>query len=198
MRVSVYMGMSVDGFVARLDDRLDFLPLPPDDDDMGFSAFLSSVDVIVMGRRTFEVVLAHADSSWPYGDKPVVVLSRTVQRIPGARASVSVGSGEPAEIIASLEGRGLRHAYIDGAATARAFLAAGLVDQIDVTTVPVLIGTGISLWGALPADVALEHVETRVRRGGLVQTRYRVVGGAAFRPRFVACAPPANQRSNRC
>jgi dihydrofolate reductase len=173
MRTTIYMGMSLDGFVARADDRLDFLPAPPDGDEHGFSAFLATVDVIVMGRRTLEVVLSFGLKHWPYRQTPLIVLSRSLTLPPaGSPTTVSLRSGEPAALLHSLAAEGIEHVYVDGARTARAFLAEGLVDRLIVTHVPVLIGEGLSLWGRLPRDIRLTLLESRVQPGGLVQSVY--------------------------
>ena len=178
MKTTIYMGMSVDGFVARPDDGLDFLPPPPEGEeagDAGFSSFLATVDVLVMGRRTFEVVCRFGPEKWPYGDTPVRVLTRTLSALPaGTPSSVRLGAGEPAEVLRELAASGAKHVYVDGAGTARAFLAAGCVTDLVVTTVPVLIGRGISLWGPLPHDIALSLVASRPAGRGMMQSHYRV------------------------
>jgi len=175
MKITIYMGMSLDGFLARPDDGLDFLPAPPDGDDMGFGAFLASVDTLVMGRRTFEVVHRFGPEGWVYGDTPMVVLSRTWTTLPDdVRPSVRLRAASPAELAAELAAAGVRHVYVDGADVARSFLRAGLVTDLCVTFVPVLIGQGISLWGELPHDIQLELTDSRVQPGGMVQSWYRV------------------------
>lgn len=175
MRTTVYLGMSLDGFVARPDDGLDFLPDAPDGDDFGFSAFLATVDAIVMGRRTFDVVLGFGPARWPYGRTRLVVLSRTLVALPdGAPDTVELARGHPAEVLRRLAAEGVDHVYVDGALTARTFLVAGLVDVLNVTHVPVLIGDGIRLWGRLPGDVRLRLLDSRVLAGGLVRSVYAV------------------------
>jgi riboflavin biosynthesis pyrimidine reductase len=74
-----------------------------------------------------------------------------------------------------LETRGFRHLYVDGGATIQRFLAAGLVDRLVLSRVPVLIGEGIPLFGSLPHDVRLRHVATRTFPGGMVQTEYSIL-----------------------
>lgn len=180
MKLSVFCGVSVDGFLARLDDRFDFL-LTGEQEPHGFTEFLASVDVIVLGRRTFEVVLKLGHLAL-YGQKRVVVLSSR----PLGPSCVKDGvvehmSGEPVEIVAQLKARGFKHAYIDGGITIQRFLASGLIDQLVITSVPVLIGAGIPLFGPVPADINLRHVATRCYKGGLVQSEYEV--GAAPRTR---------------
>jgi dihydrofolate reductase len=175
MVVWAYMGMSVDGFIARRDGGLDFLEVN-DGSEGGqgftFEAFMAGIDALVMGRRTFEVVRGFG--KWPY-DKPVVVLSRSGVDTSWAPPSVSVMSGEPAAVVAALAGRGWRDLYVDGGETVMAFLRAGLVDRLVITRVPVLVGQGIPLFGSLLRDVRLRHVRTDTMAGGLVQTQYEVV-----------------------
>jgi riboflavin biosynthesis pyrimidine reductase len=84
-------------------------------------------------------------------------------------------SGDPAEIVARLEARGIQHIYVDGGITIQRFLQAGLIQRLVITRVPVLIGSGIPLFGALPRDVLVKHVATRTYTGGLVQSEYLVV-----------------------
>jgi dihydrofolate reductase len=179
MKTTIYMGLSLDGFAARPDDGLDFLPAPPDGDDGGFSAFLATVDVILMGRRTFEVVRSF--DGWPYGQTRVIVLSTTdpAALLEGAPPTVSVRAGEPAALLQALEAEGVGHVYVDGPATARRFLELGLIDVLQVTFVPVLIGQGIGLWGPLAADVKLELLGSRALPGGMVECRYSVLRGAS-------------------
>jgi dihydrofolate reductase len=175
---SVFLGMSVDGFIARLDGDLSWLVgdsevgTAPDDGaggDFGFSEFVSGIDALVMGRNTYDVI-APMDE-WPYQGKPVHVLSTTLA--PGADPRIVVHRSFE-EAVAALEAAGYRRVYVDGGRTVHAFLTAGLVSDLTLSRVPVLIGTGHTPFGALPADVALEHRNTEVFPGGMVQTTYRV------------------------
>jgi dihydrofolate reductase len=130
--------------------------------------------VVVIGRRTFEVVLKIGHLS-VYGKKPVVVLSSRPLDFSSVKdVAVERMSGEPAEIVKQLQSRGLKHAYIDGGITIQRFLAAGLIDRLVITRVPVLIGAGIPLFGPLPSDISLRHVRTRSISGGLVQSEYEI------------------------
>ena len=173
-RSTVFVGISVDGFMARPDGKFDFLPEEPE--PHGFEEFMATVDALVMGRNTFEVVLPF--ETWPYGKTRVVVLSTRPLDLSAATARGAVVeqmSGSPEEIVARLGERGARHLYVDGGDTIQRFMRAGLIDRLVITRVPVLIGQGISLFGALPADVRLRHIETRSFPSGLVQTEYVVV-----------------------
>lgn len=171
MKCSVFCGVSVDGFLARPDDGLDFLDAGGEAPH-GFDEFLATVDVIVIGRRTFDVVmkLGHLGV---YGKKVVIVLSTSPVHFPPGKADgAQQMSGEPSEIVKQLDARGLKHAYVDGGITIQRFLAAGLINRLTITRVPILIGSGIPLFGALPRDIKLHHVATRSYEGGLVQSEY--------------------------
>ena len=171
MRASVFVGASVDGFIARPDGGLDFLP-PGGGEEHGYEAFLATVDALVIGRKTYETVLAF--EGWPYGTKPVFVLSTRELAPAPAGAAVERMSGEPREIADRLAARGFEHLYVDGGITIQRFLAAGLVQRLVVTRVPVLIGAGIPLFGPIPRDIPLRHVATRAYPSGLVCTEYAV------------------------
>jgi dihydrofolate reductase len=164
--------VSVDGFLARPNHELDFLDAGGQEPH-GFEEFYQSVDVLVIGHNTFDVVLTFG--AWPYGKKPVVVLSsRSVELSQVKGGVVEQMSGDPTQIVANLRARGLQHAYVDGGITIQRFLAAGTVDRLIVTRVPVLIGAGIPLFGPVPRDITLKHVATRTYSGGLVQSEYEI------------------------
>lgn len=172
MKVSVFCGVSVDGFLARLDGAVDFLDAGGQEPH-GFEEFYDSIDVIVIGRKTFEVVLTFGQ--WFYGKKPVIVLSSGALDFSSIKdGTVEQMSGEAAEIVAQLETRGFKHAYVDGGITIQRFLAAGLINRLIITCVPVLIGSGIPLFGPMPHDISLRHIATRCYKGGLVQSEYEI------------------------
>jgi dihydrofolate reductase len=171
MTVSVFVGASVDGFIARPNGELDWLP-EGGGEPHGYNEFFASVDALVIGRKTFETVLAF--DAWPYGDKRVVVLSGKPVDLSVAGGVVEQMAGDPADIVAKLAASGAHHLYIDGGITIQRFLRAGLVDRLIITRVPVLIGEGVPLFGSLAKDVRLTHVATRDFPSGLVQSEYRI------------------------
>lgn len=171
MTVSVFLGASVDGFIARPNGDLDWLPADGGEPH-GYDEFIASVDAIVIGRKTFETVLAF--ETWPYGSKRVVVLSDRPVDMSAAKGAVEQMGGAPAEIVSRLAASGAHHLYVDGGITIQRFLRAGLVRRLVITRVPVLIGDGIPLFGALPNDVRLRHVATRHYPSGLVQSEYQI------------------------
>ncbi len=173
MKASVFVGISVDGFIARLNGDFDFLPAGGGEPH-GYDECMASVDVLVIGRNTFEKVLTL--ETWPYGTKRVVVLSTRDINVSGATGAVIEHmSGSPLEITDRLGTSGASHAYIDGGITVQQFLRAGLIQRLIVTRVPVLIGQGIPLFGLLPRDVQLRHIVTQAYTSGLVKSEYEVL-----------------------
>jgi len=172
MKASVFCGLSVDGFIARVGGELDWLPHDAVEDH-GYDAFVATIDAHVIGRHTYETVLGFG--GWAYGAKPVYVLSSRSLRPAPAGARTHHLSGAAAAIVERLAADGVQHAYVDGGVTVQRFLRAGLIDRLVLTRVPVLIGTGIPLFGPTDRDLRLRHVETRSYRSGLVQSEYEVI-----------------------
>jgi dihydrofolate reductase len=170
VKASVFVGTSLDGFMARVNGALDFLP-PGGGEPHGYDEFMATVDALVIGRNTFDTVLSF--DAWPY-EKPVFVLSTRPLALAPAGAAVERMSGAPTEIVSQLVKRGIRHIYVDGGITIQRFLQAGLIQRLIITRVPVLIGEGIPLFGAVERDIALTPVWTRQYASGLVQTEYAV------------------------
>ncbi|WGW12374.1 dihydrofolate reductase family protein [Saxibacter everestensis] len=167
----VFLGLSVDGFIARLDGDLAWLiERGTVAGDAGFTPFMESVDALVMGRGTYDAIAD--EESWPYLDRPVHVISATLSADADPRVIVHAGFDKA---VAALNAAGYRRVYVDGGRTVRSFLNAGLINELTLSRVPVLIGEGITLFGPLPDDVELEHERTEVLAGGMVQTMYRVV-----------------------
>jgi dihydrofolate reductase len=185
---SVFLGMSVDGFIARLDGDISWLeggddggggtapddgsaPLPDDGEggDFGFAEFVGGIDALVMGRSTYDFIAPFAE--WPYQGRPVHVLSTTLE--PGADRRITVHRSLD-EAVEALDAAGYHRVYVDGGRTVHAFLRAGLIADLTLSRVPVLIGTGHTPFGEFAADIRLEHVRTRSYAGGMVQSTYRV------------------------
>ncbi|MGA8272488.1 MAG: dihydrofolate reductase family protein [Candidatus Sulfotelmatobacter sp.] len=172
MKASVFIGTSLDGFIARPNGALDFLP-PDGGESHGYNEFIASVDAIVIGRNTFETVLTLGP--WPYGNKRVVILSSRPIDLSAARGGlVEQMAGTAEEIVSRLAASGANHAYIDGGITIQQFLRAGLIQRLIITRVPVLIGEGIPLFGSLPHDIRLRHIATKHYPSGLVSSEYEV------------------------
>ena len=167
----VFIAASVDGFIARPGGGLDWLPTGGGE-DYGYRALMASVDALVMGRKTLDVVRGFG-GDWPYAGTRVVVLSHGSPALP-PHAEVEVLSLAPPDVLAYLGATGCRRVYVDGGETVQSFLRAGLIRELIVTRVPILLGEGVPLFGSLPADVPLVHVSTEAFPTGLVQSRYRI------------------------
>ena len=172
----VFIATSLDGFISREDHSLDWLPQEPcDGEDFGYDNFMEKMDGLIMGSSTFNKVLSF--SPWPY-TKPVIVLSHTLTEddIPESlQDKVRVSNRSPMEIMAEVKSEVWQHVYVDGGQVIQSFLREGLIQELTITTVPILIGSGHQLFGYLDQDLLLERIQTGVFSSGLTQTRYRVV-----------------------
>lgn len=170
----VFIAISLDGFIARHDGDIAWL-LQRDDstEDHGYTAFIADKDVIVMGRGSYEKALTF--EPWPY-DRPVVVLSKQLADAPvpeALKSRVRFSSRAPKDEMEALAEQNVRRVYVDGGQVVQSFLREGLIADMVITTVPVLIGSGRPLFGALSQDIDLELMSSRSFPSGLVQSRYR-------------------------
>lgn len=175
----IYIAQSLDGYIARQDGGLDWLPQPSKDskEDYGWSEFQAGVDAILMGRKTFETVVGFG-GAWPYQGKPLTVISSTLKSVPQSveLQPITLTSDPPSKILSNMAENGVRRVYVDGGTLINSLLHNDLVDEMIITTVPVLIGEGIRLFpaGILGADMPWTvSGEPRVYDGGLVKTTYR-------------------------
>lgn len=173
----VYIATSLDGFIADTNGKIDFLDtFPfPENDDMGYNQFMSQVDAILMGRKSFETVLAFG-VEWPYS-KPVFVWSQTLQAIPDDLGDkVKLICGKVNEVLEHIHQAGYVSLYIDGGKTIQSFLREDLIDEMIITTIPVLLGGGVPLFGELDSLLKFSCVDSKVYANGVVQSRYARVG----------------------
>ena len=172
----VFIATSLDGYIARPDGSIDWLEKAnATGEDHGYDAFISTIDGLFMGRNTFKTTLAFG--SWPHS-KPVIVLSSTLKNseIP-ASLSDRIGVVRSIhEAFQEAERQGWNRAYVDGGETIQSFLREGKIEDIIITTIPILLGSGRSLFGDVEGDISLRHFETRSFPSGLVQSRYGVIG----------------------
>ncbi len=177
IKCSVYIATSVDGFIAKPGGDINWLQRPEYATSgmkgLTYDDFISTVDVLVMGRNTFEKVLSF--SSWPYENTPVVVLSSKPLIVPNhLQGQVRIESGTPEQIVSLLGSEGKRHLYIDGGITIQRFLKARLINEITITRIPILLGQGIPLFGTIEIEQPLRLIEAVASDNGFVQVRYEV------------------------
>ena len=171
---SVFIATSLDGFIADKNDGIDWLhSIPnPDNEDMGYVEFTNGIDAIVMGRTTFETVVGF-DIPWPY-KKPVFVLSNKLKEIPEShKEKAFLVNGTLTEILKQIHGKGYGRLYIDGGTTIRNFLKEDLIDEMVLTTIPILLGGGSSLFGDLPNELKFELTETKTFLNQISQRHYK-------------------------
>ncbi|WP_298903476.1 dihydrofolate reductase family protein [uncultured Psychroserpens sp.] len=171
---SVFIATSLDGFIADKNGGIDWLhTIPnPNMDDMGYVEFNNDIDALVMGRTTFETVCGF-DVDWPY-DKPVFVLSNKLSEIPEShKGKAFLVKGTLIEILEHIHEKGFNRLYIDGGTTIRNFLKEDLIDEMVLTTIPVLLGGGSSLFSELPNQLNFELVETRTYLNQVTQSHYK-------------------------
>lgn len=176
LKCSVFIATSLDGFIARKNGALDWLPgsdAEPGEEDYGYNSFFDSIDTLVFGRKTYE--LASSFPVWPYAEKNVVVLSsRYPQTLLPISQNIEGTSLTPRKLLAALENRGARHIYVDGGTTIQNFLRDGLINDLTITRVPVLIGEGIPLFGSTGRDIPMQHISTKAFSSGFVQSKYAI------------------------
>ncbi len=174
MKNYVYIAQSLDGYIAGPNGELDWLEGidNPEQNDFGFSAFMNTVDALVMGKNTFEKVLSFG--MWPY-EKPVFVASGSLSTLPSSLdGKAFLIKGNPKDMVTSLHEKGYANLHIDGGALIQSFLKEDLIDDLIVTTVPVLLGDGIPLFGCLPKQVNLKLLGSEILLSQLVKTHYKV------------------------
>ena len=169
---SVYIATSIDGYIADREGGLgwlDIIPFP-EGEDMGYYAFMSRIDAIVMGRKSFETVIGFG-IDWPY-EKPVFVMSRTLASVPQDLVEkVFIVSGTLQEVLDEIHSRGFMRLYIDGGKTIQGFLKADMIDEMIITTIPVLLGGGVPLFGALEDRLRFDFVEAGLHFDQIAQCR---------------------------
>lgn len=172
-RNSVFIAISIDGYIADVDGGIDWLNSVPNPEniDMGYRVFMEGVDALLMGRNTFEKVLSFG-IPWPY-EKPVYILSSSLEKLPDEiHGKAEIVNGTPKNILHFIHKNGFGRIYIDGGQTIQSFLKEDLIDEITITRIPVILGGGFSLFGELSKPLDFELIESKVFLGQIVQDTY--------------------------
>ena len=169
-KISVYIALSIDGYIARQDHRLDWLDrVGGFDDDYGFQKFLESIDTIIIGRKTYEVASTASD---PYPGKRVIVVSKTLSSV---HAHIELYSGELSTVIQQLHTEGSQHIWVDGGSIISQFLALNLVDEITISIIPVMLGSGIPLFHSFDREISYRLLSFQSYKSGLAQLHYETI-----------------------
>ncbi|KAF2455988.1 dihydrofolate reductase [Lineolata rhizophorae] len=170
-----FVGITLDGFISRPDGSIDYLAAAnkavPEGEDCGYKDFMKDIDALILGRKTFEQVLGF--DKWSYGDLPVIVISSTLDALPSNTPTSAELCRDGDTAIELAEMRGYERVYVDGGETVRGFVRAKLLDQVTLTTVPLLLGSGRPLFGGTP-EVWLELLDSHSYPFGFVQSTYRL------------------------
>ena len=169
----VFIGASLDGYIADRNGGLNWLTaIPnPEQSDMGYTEFMAQVDALVMGRKTFETVCGF-EGDWPYA-KPIFIVSRTLDTIAEEyRDKAELVKGSLVQILEKIHNEGYHRLYIDGGVTIQNFLKEDLIDEITITTIPIVLGGGSALFSILPKELEFTLVASKIFLNQLVQSRY--------------------------
>jgi dihydrofolate reductase len=184
MKCSICIATSADGFIATEDGEVEWLETAGnadvdmgDESDMGMTDYLASVDCMIMGRKCMDKISSFnlTPGQWPYGDIRIIVLSNTIKEAPeNLRGRVEIYSGEIPALISRLESEGFQHAYVDGGTTITYFINLKLINELNITQAPVLLGTGIPLFGKMYKHIKLEQAQATAYPNDFITTNYKV------------------------
>lgn len=170
-KVSIYIATSIDGYIARKDGNLDWLQFGHEgDEDYGFKKFIESVDALILGRKTYQVVSQFGD--WPYKGKRVIVLSHSLKEV---REEAELFCDKITDLLSKLYSEGIRHIWVDGGITASKFLEAGLVDELTISKIAMILGSGIPLFNMMNKEHECRLISTKSYPSGLVQLKYDLI-----------------------
>jgi dihydrofolate reductase len=181
MKCSVHIATSLDGYIAKKDNSLDWLHSagkPEVEIDAGWQSYLDTVDCMVMGRSTMQVIsqMNLTSEQWPYGNLRIIVLSNTLKEVPeNMQGKIELYSGDIKALVAKLESEGHQHAYIDGGVTVQTFINLELLDEMTITYAPVLLGDGIPLFANLSKEVKLTNPKAKAFANDFTQLSYEIV-----------------------
>lgn len=169
-KISIYIAASIDGYIARKDNSLDWLDrVGGFDEDYGFKNLLDSIDTLIIGRKTYDIATTVPD---PYPGKKVVVLSNTLKSV---REGMELYRGDLAELVAKLHAAGTRHIWIDGGVTVSQFLASQMVDTMTIGIIPIILGEGLPLFNVIGKALPCRLISSQSYASGLVQLNYEII-----------------------
>lgn len=171
-KMLVYIATSIDGYIAKENDGLDWLTTfsPPVDnpqEDYGFRDFLASVDALIMGKNTYKI--ASSADYWPYEGNRVIVLSSSLSSV---CEKAELYKGNIIALVNTLYTEGIRHIYVDGGNTISQFLNHQLIDELIISVIPVILGSGIPLFQGVQNESWCRLISSRSYENGLVQLHY--------------------------
>lgn len=169
-KLILYIAMSLDGFIATKDDKLDFLSLVEQEgEDYSYSDFVNTVDTVIIGRRSYEKVLSMG-YDYPNANKEIYVITHAERP---AEGNLKFYNGELKTLVAELKNKVGKNIYVDGGAViVNELLMDNLIDEFYISVIPVLLGDGISLFNGGRPQLNLKLVSSKSYNKGLVQLHY--------------------------
>ena len=171
--LSLYIATSLDGYIAKPNDDLSFLKLvEKEGEDYGYAEFTSTIDTIILGRKTYDWVLKEIGAShYDNGERDVYVITRTEKPDIG---KTRFYTGDLTELIRQLKSKEGKNIYCDGGAEIiNELLKNDLIDEFIISVIPVLVGDGIRLFKDGRPEQQLELVNAKTFDTGLTQLHYR-------------------------
>ena len=172
MKVTYYVASSLDGYIAKEDGDVSWLEeLNISMEDAGYDEFYSTVNALVMGRKTYEIIVSFGQ--WPYGEKPVwVCSSNKITAIEGC--SLQDGN-TPEEVCKAANEMNIKHLWlVGGGSLASSFVESNLLTNISLSLMPILLGSGIKLFGDLPSPIRINKESEKTHESGMVQLEYSI------------------------
>ncbi|WP_423148069.1 dihydrofolate reductase family protein [Rubrolithibacter danxiaensis] len=172
-KLSLFIAASLDGYIAKPGDDLNFLKLvEKEGEDYGYAEFTNTIDTLIIGRKTYDYVLNEIGSShYNNGERDVYVITRTERPDAGR---VKFYSGDLAELVHKLKNENGKNIYCDGGAEIiNELLKDDLVDEFIISVIPVLLGDGTRLFKDGRPEQLLEFVSAKTFETGLTQLHYK-------------------------
>jgi len=176
-RITLYIAQSLDGFIADKDGGAGWLETSQNHFEQGipgesYQEFFQSLDCLIMGAYTYEQILTFGD--WPYGDVPTFVV--THRELSASRESIRLYTGDLVKLVKEVIPPAYKNIWlVGGAELAQEFMRLGLVDEIRLSVIPVLLGSGVSLFGNSDLGSALHLTDVTAFKTGIVELWYDVV-----------------------
>lgn len=174
-KIKLFIAASLDGYIAQTNDDLSFLKLVEQQgEDYGYAAFTSTIDTIVIGRKTYDYVVKEIGAShYDNGERDVYVITRTARPNSG---KIKFYTGNLKNLVTQLKSEKGKDIYCDGGAeVVNELLKNDLIDELTISIVPILLGQGTRLFKDGRPEQRLRLVDTKAFDSGLVQLRYQSV-----------------------
>lgn len=172
MKTTYYVASSLDGCIAKEDGDVSWLEeLDISIEDTGYDEFYSTVDALVMGRKTYEMIVSFGE--WPYGDKPIWVCSNN-KITPMKGCNLQTGN-TPLEASQAAIEMNIKHLWlVGGGSLASSFLANNLLTNISLSLMPIILGGGIKLFGDVPTPANINKESEKTHNSGMIQIEYTI------------------------